>query len=209
MRFLPRPGPRLREPGVGAGALTQRRDLRLDGRARDARSGGRIWVFLAPGRFGLKTPVFEGWKSLDFLGFSRPNRDFSMGYADFSRKFFSWAFPGVERGGGTGACDRGHAEERNCSWGEVNLASDFLQGIVVPAVSSAGTLNSSNCRTASRIDRQCAATIALPSWALVRGVVNWGLSKLSPQFAQFVTAIRHRNPPHSEWLQNAIGTKKQ
>jgi hypothetical protein len=33
-----------------------------------------------------KTPVYEGWKSLDFLGFSRPNRAFSMGYAGFSLK---------------------------------------------------------------------------------------------------------------------------
>jgi hypothetical protein len=29
----------------------------------------------------MKTPDYEGWISLDFLGFSRPNRDFSMGYA--------------------------------------------------------------------------------------------------------------------------------
>jgi hypothetical protein len=38
------------------------------------------WVFLARGRFAAKTPVYEGWISLDFLGFSRPNLDFSMGY---------------------------------------------------------------------------------------------------------------------------------
>jgi hypothetical protein len=40
-----------------------------------------VWVFLAPGRFAAKTRAHEGWISLDFLGFSRPNRDFSMGYA--------------------------------------------------------------------------------------------------------------------------------
>jgi hypothetical protein len=44
------------------------------------------WLF----RFG--NPDFGGWISLDFLGFSRPNRDLSMGYADFSRKFFSHRF---------------------------------------------------------------------------------------------------------------------
>jgi hypothetical protein len=33
--------------------------------------------------------VFEGWKSLDFLGFSRTNRAFSMGYAGFSLKEIS------------------------------------------------------------------------------------------------------------------------
>ena len=166
--------------------------------------------FLDAWAFWREDPVFGGWKSLDFLGFSRPNRDFSMGYAGlFVEKFSHGPSPALREAPGREPAVEAMRKTRNCSWGELNLASDFLQGIVVPAVSSAGTVNSSNCRTASRIDRQCAATIALPSWALVRGVVNWGLSKLSPQFAQFVTAIRHRNPPHSEWLQNAIGTKKQ
>ena len=32
---------------------------------------------------------FRGWKSLDFLGFSRPKRAFSMGYAGFSLKKIS------------------------------------------------------------------------------------------------------------------------
>jgi hypothetical protein len=36
---------------------------------------------LARGRLAAKTLDHEGWISLDFLGFSRPNRDFSMGYA--------------------------------------------------------------------------------------------------------------------------------
>jgi hypothetical protein len=39
-----------------------------------------IWVFLVPDRIAAKTPAFEGWISLDFLGFSRPNRDLSMSY---------------------------------------------------------------------------------------------------------------------------------
>ena len=43
-----------------------------------------IWVFLARRRFAAKTPDYKGWISLDFLGFSRPNLDFSMGYADKS-----------------------------------------------------------------------------------------------------------------------------
>jgi hypothetical protein len=55
-----------------------------------------IWVFLARGRFAAKAPAHEGWILLDFLGFSRPNRYFSMGYAAFSRKIFSRApFRGV------------------------------------------------------------------------------------------------------------------
>ena len=51
---------------LGAGP-TLARSIRLD--------------FLGPGRFAAKTPDSEGWISLDFLGFSRQNLDFSMGYA--------------------------------------------------------------------------------------------------------------------------------
>jgi hypothetical protein len=36
----------------------------------------------------LKNPDYEGWIFLDFLGFSRPNRDLSMGYARFSMENF-------------------------------------------------------------------------------------------------------------------------
>jgi hypothetical protein len=47
---------------------------------------------LAGRYFGEKTPVKTCWISLDFLGFSRPNRDFSMRYADKSTETFSYAF---------------------------------------------------------------------------------------------------------------------
>jgi hypothetical protein len=52
-----------------------------------------IWFSLASGRFAAKPPDNAYWISLDFLGFSRPNQDLSMGYKDFSRKVFSWPFP--------------------------------------------------------------------------------------------------------------------
>jgi hypothetical protein len=45
-------------------------------------SGRSVWVFLAPGRLAAKTPAHESWIGLDFLGFLRPNLDFSMGYED-------------------------------------------------------------------------------------------------------------------------------
>jgi hypothetical protein len=48
--------------------------------------------FLGTAPFAAKTQDYEGWKSLDFLGFSRPNRDLSMGYARFSEKFISHRF---------------------------------------------------------------------------------------------------------------------
>jgi hypothetical protein len=59
-----------------------------------------------------KAPVFEGWKSLDFLGFSRPNRDFSMGYAGFSLKEISRALLSPESSGGTGASGLGTQKRR-------------------------------------------------------------------------------------------------
>ena len=57
--------------------------------------------FLGPWPFRCENPADEGWISLDFLGFSRPNRDFSMGYGALSEEtFFSALFPalrGAER----------------------------------------------------------------------------------------------------------------
>ena len=61
----------------------------------------------------------EGWISLDFLGFSRPNRDFSMGYTGFSRKNISRPFSAASRGAGTVACGRGHAEGQDWPWGSL------------------------------------------------------------------------------------------
>jgi hypothetical protein len=43
---------------------------------------------------GAKALVFEGWKSLDFLGLSRHNLDLSMCYAGFSLKEKSRAMAG-------------------------------------------------------------------------------------------------------------------
>jgi hypothetical protein len=45
--------------------------------------------FLARGQFGSKSPDRSRWIILDFLGFSRPNLDFSMGYTDKARIFIS------------------------------------------------------------------------------------------------------------------------
>jgi hypothetical protein len=59
---------------------------------REVGQAAHVWVFLAPYVFRFEDPVFEPWISLDFLGFFRPNRDFSMGYAGFRGKNFSPAF---------------------------------------------------------------------------------------------------------------------
>jgi hypothetical protein len=49
--------------------------------------------FLGPRRFAVKIPVYEGWISLDFLGFSRQNLDFSMGYERKALENISRALP--------------------------------------------------------------------------------------------------------------------
>jgi len=64
---------RLRSKGRGGGAAAHPVDL----------------DFLGPWPFRCEDPDFEGWISLDFLGFSRPNRDLSMGYTGFSLENFS------------------------------------------------------------------------------------------------------------------------
>jgi hypothetical protein len=52
---------------------------------------------------------------------------------DKARKFFSRSFLRGVGAAGTGTGGRGHAEAQDCSWGKLNLASDFLQEIVVGA----------------------------------------------------------------------------
>src|SRR5271166_2619772 len=50
--------------------------------------GRRIWISLDDPVLPREMPPERGWKSLDFLGSSRPNRTFSMGYNGFPEKFF-------------------------------------------------------------------------------------------------------------------------
>jgi hypothetical protein len=69
-----------------------------------------VWVFLGSRRLAAKTPGFEGWKGLDFLGFSRPNRAFSMGYAGFSLQEISRHLCFRARAAGTAAHDFGLGE---------------------------------------------------------------------------------------------------
>jgi hypothetical protein len=61
----------------------------LLGGDRGVQSGRPDLGFLGPSRFCREDPDFGYWISLDFLGFSRPNRDLSMGYEDTSEKVFS------------------------------------------------------------------------------------------------------------------------
>ena len=71
---------------------------------RDVGPVDPFWVFLAAGHFAAKTPADECWIVLDFLGFSRQNLDFSMGYGAFSGKNFSLSLSAGAETPGTGAC---------------------------------------------------------------------------------------------------------
>jgi hypothetical protein len=83
--------------------------------------------FLALAPLAVKREPIGYWSSLDFLGFLRPNPDFSMGYTGFSVKKISHGPSSLINSAGDGASGRGHAETQNCSWGKLNLASIFLQ----------------------------------------------------------------------------------
>ena len=65
--------------------------LRLGGGPQG--SSDAVWMFLAAGCFAAKRPDYAYWILLDFLGFSRQNRDLSMGYETFSAKNFSRPLP--------------------------------------------------------------------------------------------------------------------
>jgi hypothetical protein len=71
--------------------------------------------FLGALCLAAKTTIYDHWILLDFLGFSRPNRDLSMGYAGFSRENFSPAFSPALSGAAAEACRRGYAEAQNYS----------------------------------------------------------------------------------------------
>jgi hypothetical protein len=79
-----------------------------------------VWVFLGSGRLAAKTLVYGGWKDLDFLGFSRPNLAFSMGYAGFSLKEISRALLPPRQNRGTAAPDFGLQKGTDWSWGNSN-----------------------------------------------------------------------------------------
>jgi len=80
--------------------------------ARPPAAPGRVRLdFLGAHPFAAKTSGYEPWIFLDFLGFSRPNLDLSMGYADFSPARFSRALPRREKPG-VGALSPPHVEDR-------------------------------------------------------------------------------------------------
>jgi hypothetical protein len=62
---------------------------------------------LADGPFAAKTPDYERWILLDFLGFSRANLALSMSYEDFPREKILAPFSAAEAPeGAAGLLDR-------------------------------------------------------------------------------------------------------
>jgi hypothetical protein len=106
-------------------------------RSRDCRTGGEafvgkhrsVWIFLGPPHFAAETPVYEGWNSLDFLGFSRSNRMVSMGCAGLSRTFFLEPCLGARSRSGL---LRGHSE------GGIVLGASLLLFLIVSNQSLSG-----------------------------------------------------------------------
>jgi hypothetical protein len=89
---------------------------------------------LAHRTFAAKPTFQTYWIVLDFLGFSRQNRDLSMGYEENSSWSFSRRFrPAAARGATTSVRRRDHAEALDPSSGNSNLISGFLQLIVARA----------------------------------------------------------------------------
>jgi hypothetical protein len=84
---------------------------------------------LGSGRLAPKTPGFEGWKSLDFLGFSRPDRAFSMGYVGFLLKEKSRALLRPRHNRENGSMRFWPAERNGLVMSKLNSISDFLQEI--------------------------------------------------------------------------------
>jgi hypothetical protein len=118
--------------------------LRL-GSGRDIGAVDRLG-FLGSWLFRCENPDYEGWISLEFLGFSRPNRDFSMGYADFWRKKISRALLPLGRRRRDGSRYSYDAEMQHGSSSKPNSFSAFLQSIAV--------------------DRNCRFFVELPDGAL-------------------------------------------
>jgi hypothetical protein len=89
--------------------------------------------FLGASPFRRKSPDLEHWISLEILGFSRPNRYFSMGYVGFSRAdFFTRPLPTKQQERARGV--EVMRKRRIVHGDDLTHISDCLQEIVVRAI---------------------------------------------------------------------------
>jgi hypothetical protein len=99
-------------------------------------SGRSVWVFSARGRFAPKAPLLSvgfPWISLNSLV---RIETFPWVTWHEARKPFSRAFSPALKSAGMGAAFATTRKRQDCSWGKLNLISDFLQGIVIRLVPS-------------------------------------------------------------------------
>jgi hypothetical protein len=85
--------------------------------------------FLGASLFGFGTSAFEPWILLDFLGFSRPNRAFSMRYAAKRSEHFFLPLSPCRRKCEEGRLRSWRSEAQDSPSGKLNSFSDFLQEI--------------------------------------------------------------------------------
>jgi hypothetical protein len=136
-----------------------------------------IWIFLDRRGFAPGRPENKAWISLDFLGFSRPNRDFSMGYAGFSAKKISRALLPLGRRRGTGA---GIPTMQKCIMAHRASLTHFLL-----FCNCHRRKLSILCRAATVRFRGLSAIISHTSLNQLDGKsLNWVLSKVSPVVRQ-------------------------
>jgi hypothetical protein len=138
----PSPPDRPKAKYDGTAPASEDRPRRRAGALRSSTESGRLpyWPrgppacsidlgFLGPLRFWPGRPENEAWISLDFLGFSRQNRDFSMGYAGFSAKKISRALLPLGRQRRDRSRYSYDAEMQYGSPSKPNSFSAFLQSI--------------------------------------------------------------------------------
>jgi hypothetical protein len=89
-----------------------------------------VWVFLARVPFAAKAPLLSlgfAWISLDSLVRIETFQGVTRLVA--GKIFLASCSAGKTHR--NGSCGRGHAETQDCSWGKLNLISNFLQEFVV------------------------------------------------------------------------------
>jgi hypothetical protein len=109
--------------------------------------------FLGPSYFAAKPPDYAYWILLDFLGFSRPNRDFSMGYAGFSTDVFSQALSSRRKR------RSGLRRSRSLGRAELFMGASLLQFLIICNKMSSNPSSTPTSRSSSLRSRSGVAAL--------------------------------------------------
>jgi hypothetical protein len=125
--------------------------------------------FLAFSRFAAKALCRTYWILLDFLGFSRPNLDFSMGYKGFSAYDFSMAFeaPG------------GESKALACGGGRIVHEATLIQFLIFCKILPE-SLSSGRSPSAASIQKPLAVSSKKKTRQPPRQILNVALSSHDP-----------------------------